>query len=167
MSTFDGFWMTPDGSVPARLVAGNGQVALLIAGQSPTGFVDVFRVPVQHARVSSAAQRITVTVGSTAYSVLARPHGPIIGAALGAAGAVAGLAGAHVVRGGSTVARGGNLAADAAAFSRQGGHQFLAALRHEGAPARRVGYPALLVGGFAIGLLVVALITIVTVAALA
>lgn len=63
--------------------------------------------------------------------------------------------------------RGANLAADASAFARQGGDEFLFALRQAGAPVRRTGYGALLAVGFAIGLLAVLLITVATVAALA
>jgi hypothetical protein len=166
-AAFQGYGTAPGGSgaVPVWLIVEDGVIALLAPGQSPTGFVDVFRVPVHQARVSSAAQRITVTVGGTAYPVLARPHGPVIGAGLAAAGSVAGLAGAGVAHGGTTAARAGNLAADASAFARQGGHELLAALRQSGAPVRRVGYGPLLAVGFAVGLLLVVLVTVVTVVA--
>lgn len=161
---FQGYWMAPGagGGVPVWLVVDDGWLALLAPGQSPCGHVDVFRVPVRQAQVSSAAQRITVTVGGTAYPVLARPLGPVVGSVLGVAGAAAGLAGADLVRGGSTVARGGNVAADAAAFSRQGGPAFLAAARRSGVRVRRVGYGVLLTVGFGVGLLVALLVTVIT-----
>ncbi|TQK69834.1 MULTISPECIES: hypothetical protein [unclassified Nocardioides] len=168
-AAFQGHWMAPGtfGGVPAWLVVEDGRVALLAPGQSPTGFVDVFRVPVRQARISSAAQRITVTVAGTAYPVLARPHGPVVGSGLAATGSVAGLAGAEVVHGTSTAARAGNVAADAAAFARQGGPQFLATLRQQGGQVRRVGYGVLLSVGFVAGLLLALLVTVITVAVLA
>ncbi|WP_377321239.1 hypothetical protein ACFJIY_19085 [Pimelobacter simplex] len=165
-AAFQGYWAAPGGSVPVWLLVEDGRLALLAPGQGPSGYVDVFRVPVHQARVSSAAQRITVTVGGTSYPVLARPIGPVVGAALGAAGAAAGLAGAELAHGRATVARAGNLAADASAFSRQGGPALLAALRQSGAPVRRIGYGPLLAIGFAVGLLVVLVVTVVTVVAI-
>lgn len=166
-AAFRGQWMAPGslGGVPAWLVVENGQLALLAPGPGPSGFVDVFRVPVQQARVRSAAQRITVTVGATNYPVLARPVGPIIGAGLGGAGALAGLAGSAPGHVAGTAARAGNLAADASAFARQGGHEFLAAVRQSGAPVRRVGYGPLLAIGLLAGVCVVVLVTVITVIA--
>lgn len=166
-AAFQGQWMAPGslGGVPAWLVVENGQLALLAPGPGPTGFVDVFRVPVRQARVRSAAQRITVTVAGTNYPVLARPFGPIIGAGLGGAGSVAGLAGSPVGHVAGTAARAGNLAADASAFARQGGHEFLAAVRQTGAPVRRLGYGPLLAIGLLVGVGVVVLVTVVTVIA--
>ncbi|MBU2696060.1 hypothetical protein [Pimelobacter sp. 30-1] len=152
-AAFQGYWAAPAGAVPVWLLVEDGRLALLAPGHGPSGYVDVFRVPVHQARVSSAAQRITVTVGGTSYPVLARPIGPVIGAALGVAGA--------------TATRAGNLAADASAFSRQGGPALLAALRQSGTPARRIGYAPLLAIGFVVGLLLALLVTVVTVAAIA
>ncbi len=166
-AAFQGFWMRPGGAVPVWLLAEDGRIALLAPGAGPSGFVDVFRVPVQQARVSSAAQRITVTVGGASYPVLARPIGPVIGPALGVAGSVAGLAGAHPVHGAGTVGRAANTAADASAFARQGGPAFLALVRQQGGSVRRVGYGPLLAGGFVAGLLLVVLVTVVALAALA
>jgi hypothetical protein len=166
-AAFQGRWMAPGtvGGLPAWLVVEDGHVALLTPGQSPSGFVDVFRVPVDQVKVSSAAQRITVTVAGRAYPVLARPHGPFIDAGLAVAGSVAGHMEAEVLRGGTSAARVGNVAADASAFARQGGPAFLAALRQEGGRVRRVGYGVVLGVGFAIGLLVVVLATVITLAA--
>lgn len=167
-AAFQGYWMAPDGAgaVPVWLVAEHGVIALVAAGESPTGYVDIFRVPTRQARVTSAAQRITVTVGGQSYPVLARPLGPVFGAALGVAGSTAQLAGAEVVRGAATAARAGNLAADASAFARQGGPAFLAAARRSGARVRRAGYGVVLGVGFAVGVLLVVLVTVITVAAL-
>lgn len=167
-AAFQGYWMAPGaaGGVPVWLVAEDGVIALLAPGQSPTGYVDVFRVPVHQARVTSAAQRITVTIGGRSYPVLARPLGPVIGPVLGLAGNAAHIAGAEIARGAGTAARAGNVAADASAFARQGGPAFLAAARRSGAPVRRVGYGVVLGVGFAIGLLVVVLVTVITVATL-
>ncbi len=168
-AAFQGHWMAPGafGGVPVWLVVEDGHLALLAPGHSPTGYIDVFRVPAHQARVSSAAQRITVTVAGRSYPVLARPIGRAIGPALGAAGAAAGLAGADLAQGRATAARAGNLAADASAFSRLGGPAFLAAARASGVPVRRVGYGVLLVLGFGIGLLVALLVTVITVAVVA
>ncbi|MEV5001282.1 hypothetical protein [Nocardioides sp. LML1-1-1.1] len=166
---FQGYWTPPGagGAVPVRLVVEDGVVALLAPGQGPAGHVDVFRVPVHQVTVSSAAQRITVTAAGRSHVVLARPIGPVIGPALGIAGTAAHLAGAEGLRVAGTAARAGNVAADASAFARQGGPAFLAAARQAGVRVRRVGYGALLGVGFAIGLLVVLLVTVVTVAVLA
>ncbi|MBM7516149.1 hypothetical protein [Nocardioides nitrophenolicus] len=164
---FQGYWMVPGGAVPVWLVVEDGVVALLAPGESPTGFVDVFRVPAHLAGVSSAAQRITVTAGGRTYPVLARPLGPVLGAALGVAGGAAHLAAGHGPHLGSTAARAGNVAADASAFARQGGPAFLLAARRSGVRVRRVGYGVLLGVGFVVGLLICVLVTVVTVAVLA
>lgn len=162
---FQGHWWAPGvpGGVPVWLTVDDGVLALMAPGQGPTGFVDVFRVPVHRARVTSAAQRITVTVDGRAYPILARPHGPVLGAGLGVAASAAGLAGRDLARGRATAARAANLAADAAAFSRLGGHEVIAALRQSGVPVRRMGYGVLLTVGLAIGLLVAVLVAVVTV----
>jgi hypothetical protein len=167
-AAFQGYWMAPNGAggVPVWLVAEDGMIALVAQGESPTGYVDVFRVPVHQARVTSAAQRITVTVGGQSYPVLARPLGPVIDPVLGVAGSTAGLAGAEAIHGAATAARVGNLAADASAFARQGGPAFLAAARRSGTRVRRAGYGVVLGVGFTIGLLMVVLVTVITVAAL-
>ncbi|CAM3160553.1 hypothetical protein NODU109028_00700 [Nocardioides dubius] len=167
-ATFQGYWMAPGafGGVPVWLSVEGGLLSLVAAQPGSSGTSVVFRVPVQHARVRAAAQRITVTVAGRTYPVLARPLGPVVGPAVGVAGSLAGLAGAERVHGGAVAARGANVAADAAAFSRQGGHQLLAALRASGAPVRRVGYPAILAAGLAAGFLVVLLVTVITVVAL-
>lgn len=167
-AAFQGYWMAPSagGAVAVWLVVEDGVIAMLAPGQSPSGFVDVFRVPVHQARVASAAQRITVSVGGRSYPVLARPLGPIVGPVLGLAGATAHLAGAEGVHLAGTAARAGNVAADASAFARQGGPAFLEAARSSGTPVRRTGYGVVLGVGFAIGLLVVVLVTGITVAAL-
>ena len=164
---FHGYWMAPGGAVPVWLLVEDGRLALLAPGHSPTGYVDVFRVPVHQARVSSAAQRITVTVAGRSYPVLARPVGPVIDSVLGLTGAAAHVAGAEMLHGRSTVGRAGNVAADASAFSRQGGPAFLAAARREGVSVRRVGYGVLLSVGFAVGLLIAVLVTVITLAAVA
>lgn len=54
-------WRRAYGVIPVWLVVDDGHLALLAPGQSPTGYVDVFRVPAHQAKVSSAAQRITVS----------------------------------------------------------------------------------------------------------
>jgi hypothetical protein len=164
-AAFQGYWMAPGSyaGVPAWLIVEDGVIALLMPGQGPSGFVDVFRVPVHQARVRSAAQRITVTVSGTAYPVLARPLGPVIGAGLAVTGALAGLAGSEVAHGAGTAARAGNLAADASAFFRQGGPGFLAALRQAGVPVRRTGYAALLAVSFALWLVAVVLFAVIAV----
>lgn len=168
-AAFQGYWTAPGagGAVPVWLVVEDGVVALLAPGQGPTGYVDVFRVPVHQASVSSAAQRITVTAAGRSYPVLARPLGPVIGPVLGIAGAAGHLVGAEGVRVAGTAARAGNVAADASAFARQGGPAFLAAARQAGVRVSRVGYGVLLGVGFAVGLLVALLVTVVTVAVLA
>lgn len=168
-AAFHGQWMVPGalGGVPAWLIVENYQLALLAPGASASGFVDVFRVPVQQAKVSSAAQRITVQVAGTKYVVMARPLGPIVGAGMGAVGSLGGLAGSPAINVAGTAAQAGSLAADAAAFARQGGHDFLNALRQVGVPVRRVGYGPLLAIGLLVGLCLVVVVTIVTVAALA
>lgn len=167
-AAFQGYWTVPNvgGVVPVWLVVEGGVIALMAPGESPTGYVDIFRVPLYQARVTSAAQRITVTVGGQSYPVLARPLGPIVGSVLGVAGSTAHLAGAEVIHGAATAARAGNLAADASAFTRQGGPAFLAAARQSSARVRRAGYGLVLGVGFTIGLLVVVLVTVITVAAL-
>ncbi|REK70097.1 hypothetical protein DX116_13055 [Aeromicrobium endophyticum] len=152
--------------MPVWLVAEHGVVALVAPGESPTGYVDIFRVPTRQARVTSAAQRITVTVGGQSYPVLARPRGPVIGSALGVAGSTAHLAGVEIVYGAATAARAGNLAADASAFAQQGGPAFLAAARRSGARVRRAGYGVVLGLGLAIGLLLVVVVTMIVVASL-
>lgn len=164
-ATFQGYWMAPGAfaGVPVWLSVETGFIVLAAAQPGSASPAVVFRVPVHQARVTAAAQRITVTVNGTPYPVLARPLGPVIGPALGAAGSLAGLAGAERVHGGAVAGRGANLAADAAAFSRQGGHQFLAALGASGAPVRRVGYPLILAAGLAVGVLAVVLVTVITV----
>lgn len=168
-ATFQGYWMAPGafGGVPAWLSVENGFIALVAAQPGTSSTALVFRVPVHQAKVTAAAQRITVKVNGTAYPVLARPLGPLVGPALGVGGSVAGLAGSPAIHGGALAARGGNLAADAAAFSCQGGHQFLAALRTSGTPVRRVGYGVILGVGMAVGVLAVLIVTVVTVLALA
>lgn len=168
-AAFQGWWMAPGtpGGVPAWVIVEDGRLALMVPGASASGFVDVFRVPLPQARVSSAAQRITVTVSGTSYPVLARPHGALLGPVAGVVGSAGRLAGHPAAGIGSTAFRAGNLAADSSAFARQGGHELLAAARRGGAPVRRVGYAALLAGGVVAGLLLVLLVTVVTVAALA
>lgn len=168
-AAFQGHWMAPGSfgsGVPAWLLLEDGYVALMVPGESASGYVDLFRVPVHQAAVSSAAQRITVTVGGTGYPVLARPHGPYVAMGLTTAGAVAGAMGADGPRMASAGGRMANIAADARAFSLMGGPEFLAAVRAEGAPVRRMGYPALLGLGLVLGVLVVVLINVVMFAVL-
>ncbi|NHA01150.1 hypothetical protein G5V59_18270 [Nocardioides sp. W3-2-3] len=124
-AAFQGWWMAPGapGGVPAWVIVEDGRLALMVPGASASGFVDVFRVPLRQARVSSAAQRITVTVGGTSYPVLARPHGALLGPVAGVVGSAGRLAGHPTAGIGSTAFRAGNLAADSSAFARQGGHE--------------------------------------------
>lgn len=152
---------TTGGWYEARAEVSNGYVTLWVA--SGGGWAQQFRVPAQQVTVKSAAQRITLVVQGRSYPILAKPAAVGRAIAYGAASTYAEAFDRPVFEAGVDVGRGVNQAAAGAAFSSQGGPEFIAAARASGAQVSRLGYGAIAAIGCGGGALVVIVVVFVTV----
>lgn len=162
---------------PAEVVASGGSVTLFVS--TPAGWEQLFSVPAEQVKVTSAAQRITLHVGGRRYPILADPGAvrrvyrlQYMGGALGLSNALTHQDPVHRTyhrlghRALGNTARGLNQAAAARAFSAQGGKEFLAASRASGARVSRLGYGPLLAIGCGLGALVPLIVLVVAAALL-
>lgn len=146
----------------AQAVVKDGVVTLWTA--APTGWTQLFSVPVGEVAVKSAAQRITLVVRGQSYPILADPAAVNRAMGLAGTGIVGNLAHVPGVSAASSVGRAANQIAAANAFKASGGGEFLAAMRGSGARVSRLGFGALTAIGCSAGLLVVLVIVVIAVA---